>query len=33
MRQIADGKEYKMPATIENPDVLGEIASAVGREE
>jgi len=33
MRNIADGKEYKMPATIENPDVLGEIASAVGREE
>ncbi|MCP4045747.1 MAG: propionyl-CoA synthetase [Gammaproteobacteria bacterium] len=32
MRNIADGKEYKMPATIENPDVLGEIASAVGRE-
>ncbi len=32
MRNIADGKEYKMPATIENPDVLNEIASAVGRE-
>ncbi len=32
MRNIADGKKYKMPATIENPDVLGEIASAVGRE-
>ena len=32
MRNIADGKEYKMPATIENPEVLNEIASAVGRE-
>ncbi len=32
MRNIADGKEYKMPATIENPEVLSEIASAVGRE-
>ena len=33
MRSIADGKEYKMPATIENPDVLSEIASAVGKAE
>ena len=25
MRYIADGKEYQMPSTIENPDVLGEM--------
>ena len=29
MRKIADGKEYKMPATIEDPDVLEEIATAL----
>jgi len=29
MRKIADGKEYKMPATIEDPGVLDEIASAL----
>ena len=32
MRNIADGKQYKMPATIENPEVLGEIAAAMGLE-
>ncbi len=30
MRMIADGKEYKLPATIEDPAVLDEIASALG---
>jgi propionyl-CoA synthetase len=30
MRKIADGKEYKIPATIEDPAVLQEIASALG---
>lgn len=29
MRKIADGKEYKMPSTIEDPEVLGEIKEAV----
>jgi propionyl-CoA synthetase len=32
MRNIADGKEYKMPATIDDPMVLTEIASALGLE-
>jgi len=31
MRKIADGKEYKMPATIEDPTVLDEISSALGK--
>jgi len=30
MRKIADGREYKIPATIEDPVVLEEIASALG---
>ncbi len=30
MRNIADGKEYKMPATIDDPMVLSEIAEALG---
>ena len=30
MRKIADGKQYKTPATIEDPGVLDEIASALG---
>ena len=29
MRNIADGKEYKMPATIEDPSVLDEISSTL----
>jgi propionyl-CoA synthetase len=29
MRKIADGEEYKMPATIEDPAVLAEIAAAL----
>ena len=29
MRKIADGKDYKTPATIEDPDVLREIATAL----
>jgi propionyl-CoA synthetase len=31
MRAIADGREYTVPATIEDPAVLGEIAAALGR--
>ncbi len=30
MRKIAEGQQYKMPATIEDPEVLDEIASALG---
>jgi propionyl-CoA synthetase len=30
MRKIADGKEYKVPATIEDPAVLDEITEALG---
>ena len=30
MRNIADGKHYKTPATIDDPQVLSEIASALG---
>jgi propionyl-CoA synthetase len=30
MRKIADQKEYKTPATIEDPSVLDEIAEALG---
>jgi propionyl-CoA synthetase len=29
MRKIADGEEYRMPATIEDPMVLGEIGDAL----
>ena len=29
MRQIADGEDYRMPATIEDPAALGEIAEAL----
>jgi propionyl-CoA synthetase len=29
MRKIADGEEFKVPATIEDPDVLGEIGTAL----
>jgi len=31
MRSIADGKPYKMPATIDDPAILGEIESALQR--
>ena len=31
MRKIADGKEYKVPATIEDPVVLDEIAVSLGQ--
>ena len=31
MRKIADSKEYSVPATIEDPTVLDEIAGALGR--
>ncbi len=30
MRRIADGEEYRFPATIEDPEVLPEIAGALG---
>jgi len=33
MRSIADGKQYKTPATIDDPMVLSEIASALGKDE
>ena len=33
MRNIADGKEYKTPATIDDPFVLNEIASVLGKED
>ena len=29
MRRIADGEPYKTPATIDDPDVLGEITEAL----
>jgi propionyl-CoA synthetase len=29
MRRIADGEDYPMPATIDDPAVLGEIAEAL----
>jgi len=32
MRSIADGKQYKTPATIDDPMVLNEISSALGKE-
>jgi propionyl-CoA synthetase len=31
MRQIADGEDYKMPATIDDPAILDEIAQALGK--
>jgi propionyl-CoA synthetase len=31
MRQIADGEDYRMPATIEDPMVLDEIREALSR--
>ncbi|HMB47533.1 MAG TPA: AMP-binding protein, partial [Afifellaceae bacterium] len=31
MRQIADGETYKMPATIDDPAILDEIAVALGK--
>ncbi|MFT6753427.1 MAG: propionyl-CoA synthetase, partial [Candidatus Azotimanducaceae bacterium] len=29
MRKIADGREYEMPATIDDPEILNEIADAL----
>jgi propionyl-CoA synthetase len=29
MRQIADGEEYRMPATIDDPAILDEITDAL----
>jgi propionyl-CoA synthetase len=31
IRRIADGEEYRMPATIDDPAILGEIETALGR--
>jgi propionyl-CoA synthetase len=31
MKKIADGVDYKMPATIDDPAILGEIGEALGR--
>ena len=31
MRKIADGEDYPMPATIDDPAVLGAIRDALGR--
>jgi propionyl-CoA synthetase len=31
MRRIADGEEYRVPATIDDPAILGEIAEALAR--
>jgi len=33
MRKIADGKQYTVPATIEDPEVLNEIAVSLGQVE
>ena len=30
MQKIADGEEYKVPATIDDPDIVTEIAAALG---
>jgi propionyl-CoA synthetase len=30
MRRIADGQEYRIPSTIDDADILGEIEDAVG---
>jgi propionyl-CoA synthetase len=29
MKRIADGEEYKMPATIDDPAILGEIEAVL----
>jgi len=29
MRQIADGQEWSMPATIDDPDILDEVTAAL----
>jgi propionyl-CoA synthetase len=31
MKRIADGAEYKVPATIDDPAILGEIRESLGR--
>lgn len=31
MAAIADGRDYKMPATIDDPEILSEISTALGR--
>jgi propionyl-CoA synthetase len=31
MRHIADGEDYRMPATIDDPAILGEIGEALAR--
>lgn len=31
MRRIADGEEYRIPSTIDDPDVLREVEEAVKR--
>jgi propionyl-CoA synthetase len=31
MRKIADGEDYKIPATIDDPAILGEIAEGLKR--
>jgi propionyl-CoA synthetase len=31
MRRIADGEDYRVPATIDDPAILGEIAAALAR--
>jgi propionyl-CoA synthetase len=31
MRRIADGEDYTMPATIDDPAILGEIGEALAR--
>jgi hypothetical protein len=31
MRAIADGENYRMPATIDDPAILGEIAKSLRR--
>ena len=30
MKKIADGEEYKIPATIDDPEILAEVATALG---
>jgi propionyl-CoA synthetase len=31
MRRIADGEDYRMPATIDDPAILEEITAALSR--
>ena len=31
MRKIADGEEWRMPATIDDPAILDEIAAALAK--